>query len=179
MRTRFAAAPWSKSLKLMSAFSTAVLVVVGIAAYRAIPMVSGVAHMVGLGIALTLVLSLIGGALFIVTGYAIDERGLHIERPLFATRIALDGLERIWSDPRACQGSLRVFGNGGLFSFTGLFRNPTLGNYRLFGTDLSRAVVLALPRRKVVITPADPDAFIALVRQRFPDIGIEPVERNG
>ena len=174
MRNRFPAARWSKSLKLMSTFGTAVLVVVGVAAYRGIPMVSGIAHTLGLGIALALVLSMLGSFLFAVTGYAIDEAGLHVERPLFATRIPLGGLQRVWSDPDACKGSLRLFGNGGLFSFTGLFRNKTLGTYRLFGTDLGRAVVLQLPARVVVITPADPDAFIAHLQQLFPGVSVEP-----
>jgi len=176
MRRRFPAAPWSKNLKLMSAFGTAVLAVVGVSAYHAIPMVSGFAHTLGLGVALALTLSLLGSALFAVTGYAVDEAGLHIERPLFATRVSLDGLQRLWSGPEACQGSLRLFGNGGLYSFTGLFRNRTLGTYRLFGTDLRRAVVLQWPARVVVITPADPAAFIAHLQQLFPGVGVEPAD---
>jgi hypothetical protein len=173
MRSRFAAAPWSKSLRLTSALGTAVLVVVGISAYRGIPMVSGMAHTLGLGIALALVATLLGSVFFTVTGYAVDEHGLHIERLLFSTRIPLDGLQRLWLDKDACSGSLRVFGNGGLFSFTGLFRNKQLGTYRLFATDLSRAVVLLLPQRVVVISPAGPDAFIAHMQQVFPGISGE------
>jgi hypothetical protein len=48
----------------------------------------------------------------------------------------------------------------GSFSFTGLYRSRELGLYRLFATDLSRAVVLLLPRRTVVVTPASPEAFV-------------------
>ena len=176
LRRRFPAAPWSRNLKLMSVFGTVVLLVVGVSAYRAIPRVSGIAHTLGRGIALALVLSLLGSFLFAVTGYAIDETGLHVERPLFATRVPLRGLQRVWSDPHACQGSLRLFGNGGLFSFTGLFRNKALGTYRLFGTDLGRAVVLQLPARRVVITPADPDAFIAHLQQLFPGASVESAD---
>ena len=178
MRSRFTAAPWSNNLKLISALGTTVLVVVGIFAYRGIPMVSGVAHTVGLGIVLALVLSLFGSILFAVTGYALEEDALHIERPLFSTRVPLRGLQRLWLDPGACKGSLRVFGNGGLYSFTGFYRNKRLGSYRLFGTDLSQSVVLLLPPRVIVITPADPDAFIAHMQQVFPGVSVEPVERS-
>jgi len=69
----------------MSAFGTAVLVVVGISAYRCIPMVSGIARTVGLGIALALVATLVGSILFVVTGYAVDGDALHIARLLFST----------------------------------------------------------------------------------------------
>lgn len=178
MRSRFVAAPWSNSLKLMSALGTTVLVVVGISAYRGIPLVSGIAHTVGLGIALALVASLLGSILFAVTGYAVEGNALHIERPIFSTRVSLDGLERLWLDPSACQGSLRLFGNGGLYSFTGLYRNKKLGVYRLFGTDLRRCVVLRLPQRVVVITPAAPEAFIEHLQRVFPTVSVGSAEQS-
>jgi hypothetical protein len=52
-----------------------------------------------------------------------------------------------------------------VFSFTGLFRNRTLGMYRAFVTDPRRAVVLRLPRRTVVVSPADPEAFVREVQE--------------
>lgn len=163
----------------MSAFGTALLGVVGFFAYRSIPTVSGIAHNVGLGIVLALVAVLFGSMLFAVTGYAVEGDALHIERPLFSTRVPLHGLQRLWLDPTTCRGSLRLFGNGGLYSFTGLFRNKKLGTYRLFGTDLSRSVVLMLPQRVVVITPADPDAFIEHMQRVFPGVGGEPGALSG
>jgi hypothetical protein len=73
----------------------------------------------------------------------------------------------VW-DPQACKGSLRVIGNGGLFSFTGLFYSKALGRFRLYATDFSRSVVLTLADRVVVVTPAAPHAFVEHLRQRFP-----------
>jgi len=62
------------------------------------------------------------------------------------------------------KGSLRLFGNGGIFSFTGLFWKRGLGLYRAFATDPGRAVILKFRKRTVVITPADPLRFIVRVR---------------
>ncbi len=45
------------------------------------------------------------------------------------------------------RGSLRLFGNGGMFSITGLYRNRALGNYRAFVTDLKKTVVLRFMKR--------------------------------
>jgi hypothetical protein len=53
-----------------------------------------------------------------------------------------------------------LFGNGGLFSFTGLFRNRSLGTYRAFLTDLHRTVVLHFSKRTVVLSPSAPDDFV-------------------
>ena len=59
------------------------------------------------------------------------------------------------------RGSLRLFGNGGIFSITGLFRNRALGNYRAFVTDLKRTVVLRFPERIIVVSPECPEKFVA------------------
>ena len=72
-----------------------------------------------------------------------------------------------------------MFGNGGLYSFTGWFYSKKLRRYRLFGTDLSQAVVLAMPPRTVVVTPAEPDEFIRHVREMCPFVAIDPVTRDG
>ncbi|VGO17923.1 hypothetical protein PDESU_06525 [Pontiella desulfatans] len=63
------------------------------------------------------------------------------------------------------KGSIRLCGNGGLFSFTGLYRNKKLGNYRVFVNDLNRAVVLRFSKRTTVVTPDDPAAFVERVKQ--------------
>ena len=74
----------------------------------------------------------------------------------------------MFADPAVCEGSVRLFGNAGLFSFTGLYRSKALGRYRLFATDLSRSVVMDLLKGVVVITPHSPAALIEHVRHLFP-----------
>jgi hypothetical protein len=59
--------------------------------------------------------------------------------------------------------SIRTFGNGGLFSISGLFRNKTLGSYRAYATDPKRAVVLKYKKRTIVVTPDRPDVFAARI----------------
>jgi hypothetical protein len=164
---RFAVAPWSTSLKVMSAFSLVILFGVPWFVKRVVPPV-GFADRVVSFVAWTSAVVVVGAILFVVTGYEIDHNQLVVHRLLWPTRIDIRGLTRVWHDPAALKGSLRVFGNGGLFSFTGLFYNRALGRYRLFATDPKRAVVMALPARTVVVTPPDPDAFIRVVRGFFP-----------
>ena len=67
--------------------------------------------------------------------------------------------------------SIREFANGGLFSYTGGFHNSVLGSYRAFVTDHARTVVLRFPDRAagdrvVVLSPDDPEAFVARLGQR-------------
>ena len=53
----------------------------------------------------------------------------------------------------------RLPGNGGFFSFTGFYRNKTLGAYRAYVTDRHLTVVLRYAERTVVISPSSPEAF--------------------
>jgi hypothetical protein len=92
--------------------------------------------------------------LFVVTAYELEGAELRIRRLLWATRVPLEGLTQAWHDPEAMTRSIRLWGNGGLYSVTGLFRNRRLGRYRAFVTDPARAVVFQLPKRTVVISPA-------------------------
>jgi hypothetical protein len=174
MRHYFPAAPWSTGLKATSAVGTVLILGVGIGAYRAIPVPTGFTHQFGLVVALILPALLVGSLLFMVTGYAVEGTELYVKRLLSSTRISLEGLGRVWIEPAVCKGTIRVFGNGGLFSFSGWFYSRRLGRYRLFATNLSRSVVLVLPARVVVITPAEPEAFIEHVRQSLPHVQVGP-----
>jgi len=178
MPVHFSAAPWPKSLKLISTLGTILILALGISAYLAIPIPSGFTHLFGLGIALVLPSILGLSLLFMVTGYAVEGSDLYVKRLFFSTRIALGGLSRVSFEPGICKGSIRLWGNGGLYSFTGLYRSKGLGNYRLFGTDLSRSVVLFRPRHVVVITPAAPHAFIEHMQHLFPTVHAEPGDRR-
>jgi len=168
MPLHFQAAPWQTALKLMSVLGTLLIVVLGYVAYHAIPTPFGFTHYFGLGVALVPIAILIFSILFVVTGYTVDGNDLYIRRLLWRTRLSIDGLSRFWLEPSACTGSVRIIGNGGLFSYTGLYQSPMLGRYRLFATDFTRSVVLVLPKRVIVITPATPRAFVDHLHHHFP-----------
>ena len=106
-------------------------------------------------------LMLCGAALFVIRSYVIEPNALAIRRLLWTTRWALTGLQSAEVMPEVMRGSLRLCGNGGLFSITGWYRNRTLGNYRAFVTDFKRTVVLRFPARTIVVSPENPERFVA------------------
>jgi hypothetical protein len=101
-----------------------------------------------------------GAALFTIRGYTLSSDAIFVRRLLWETRLPLAQLQSARFEPRAMRWSLRLFGNGGVFSFSGLFRNKTLGLYRAFVTDLHRTVVLHFPKRTIVLSPSDPAEFV-------------------
>jgi hypothetical protein len=169
---RFEAAPWSGALKLVSAVGTVVLLAVSYALYRAIPRGTRVPFAETFGTLLLAVppVILVIAILFVVTGYQLDATGLYVQRLLWTTHHRLEGLDRAWHDPSVMCRSLRLFGNGGLFSITGWFRNAKLGRYRAFVTDPRQSVVLRSRSRVVVLSPADPRAFLGCLQSLFPGV---------
>lgn len=174
---QFATAPWPTSLKVTSLFAAVLITGVAYGAWRGIPP-TGFAHLVGTVVTCVPLVILAGGALFVVTGYEIEGTRLHVRRLLWATKIELQGLSRIWQDPDAIKHSLRVCGNAGLFAFTGLYESRKLGRYRMYATDPKLAVILFLPKRIVIVTPAHPQAFIQSILMIFPGVDAQPPGRD-
>jgi hypothetical protein len=170
--TRFPAAPWPAGLKATSWIATVVLGGATYALIKAVPRGTRVpfAETFGRFMAFVPLLIALIAVLFVVTAYEVEGTELRIRRLLWATRVPLGGLTRAWHDPEALKGSIRLFGNGGLYSVTGLFQSRRLGRYRAFVTDPACAVVLELPKRTVVVSPADPTAFLQLLPALVPGV---------
>jgi hypothetical protein len=143
-------APWSTSLIVISSVVTVICVAVAIQLF-----VSGRPWTAFVPLAIVF-----GGLLFTVRGYSVTSDAILVHRLFWSTRLPLSGLESAEVAPNIMRGGLRLFGNGGLFSFTGFFRNRSLGSYRAFVTDQHRTVVLHFPRRPVVVSPSEPEDFV-------------------
>lgn len=172
---RFRAAPWSKLLWIATIFSCAILLGVGYAAWRVIPRGTRVpyAELVGTIVAWVSPLVAVLATLFVVRSFALEGRDLLVERLIWWTRLPLDDLRRVSVDPTILRGSLRVVGNGGLFSITGLYWNRRIGRYRAFLTDPKKTVVLVTGSRTIALSPDDPLMFVDRIRALFPSAEIE------
>jgi Bacterial PH domain len=156
-------APWSTTLKLMTLLCCVIcggIALAGILYFTGNP---GSAKWSMIGIPL---LILIGSAPFMVRGYTLEDRRLIIHRLGWTTHFDLSSLNSATPDPQAMARSIRLFGNGGLFSFCGLFHNRHLGNYRAFATAPQNSVVLRFPDRTLVVTPDDPQRFADEITKR-------------
>jgi Bacterial PH domain len=161
-------APWSKSLVVASTFATLVCLGASYALLWTMPM--DTSHRLRFWLGLLPLVVILTCALFTVRGYLITNDALSIDRLLWKTRVPLSGLQTVKFDPDATRRSIRTFGNGGFFSFTGYFRNKELGSYRAFMTDRRRAVVLRFPHSVIVISPERPEDFVNAI-SRYVGIG--------
>ena len=102
---------------------------------------------------------------FVVRGYVLTETSIEVRRLGWSTVLPLEGLVAVSGEPEGLRGSVRVFGNGGLFVISGRFWNRKIGRFRAYATDPSRAVLLRYQDGKnVVVTPNDVQHFIVRVR---------------
>jgi hypothetical protein len=161
------AAPWGNTLSIVTPVGVVALLGLPVAIAMT-PSAGGTPTGLVAGTTAVVVATIGVSALFLIRGYRLDDRGLHVERLLWADRIPLVGLRRAWLDPEATAKSMRLFGNSGFFCIAGLFTNRKLGRYRVFATDPRRAVVLQLAERTVVVTPEAPPRFLAAVAARAP-----------
>lgn len=161
LRLEFSA-PWSNSVRLVTLGSVALLLLLVPAG-----LFTGPRHLLVWRLAMiAMPLGALFGALpFAVRGYVLTQRHLEVCRLGWSTVLPLAGLETVTGEPEGLKGSLRLFGNGGLFGITGWFWNRRLGRFRAYATDPSRVVLLRYADgRKVVVTPGDVQHFIVQVR---------------
>jgi hypothetical protein len=158
-------APWGKLLIGVTAFATLVCIGASVAVALSAKDEPDAEGIMRAAAALPMLIVVLA-ALFMVRGYAVTADEIIVQRPLWSRRFLRSQLQSASVDPNALRGSIRLFGNGGLFSFSGVFRSPALGRYRAYVTDPVRTVVLRFADRVVVISPADPDAFVRDVAPR-------------
>jgi hypothetical protein len=155
-------APWSRSLRVATAASVTILLVVALAGQFTGPrqLLLWRVAMVGVPIAV-----LLGSLPFMVRGYLLTETDIEVRRLGWSTLLPLAGLAAVTGEPEGLRGSLRLFGNGGLFGISGWFWNRRMGRFRAYATDPGRAVLLRYrDGRKVLVTPHDVQHFIVRVR---------------
>ncbi len=165
------AAPWGGLLLTLSIGMTILCLAIafGLSTQAPIP------RQIGQPAGLILLAIAMGCALFTIRGYLVSGETLWVRRLLWSTRVSLRGLRSARFDPEATRGSVRFWGNGGFFSFSGWYWNKRLGRYRLYATDPKRSVVLEWSERRAVITPDDPEAFIRQVNRT---LALGPVEAS-
>lgn len=154
-------APWSRSLKTSTAVFT-----LGLCAFSVVGYIVGLRRPSQWQLVLTFAppIGVVVALLFIARGYVLTETCLEVKRLLWRTRLPLDSVRSIDGSPEAMRRAFAIAGNQGLFSYSGLFWSRNAGVFRALATDPSRAVLMRYSRKKILITPHDPQQLIVRVR---------------
>lgn len=108
-------------------------------------------------------------------GYAVEGRSIIVKRLIGRVRIPLEGIREIRAATADdLRGALRLWGNGGVFGYYGLFRTAKLGRCTWYITNRAKAVVLVTGTKTAVLSPDDVDGFLAAVRAEAPQMPSTP-----
>lgn len=155
-QSQFFSASYDSTTKVISLVVCAMLVVVVIATKSVVA--------AGLG---TLLMAV--SYAYSPRSYALYERSIIVNRLIGSVRLPIDGIRELRSatadDLRGC---IRLFGNGGLFGYYGLFRTSKLGKSTWYVTNRSHAVVVITDAKTSVISPDNVDGLITAVRTLAP-----------
>lgn len=116
------------------------------------------------------------GALLLVFSYAFSPRGYTIREGSIIVRrlignvsISLDGVrEARAATADDLRGCIRLWGDGGLFGYYGLFRTAKLGKSTWYVSNRAHRVVVVTSAKTVVLSPDDVELFLAAVRTSTP-----------
>jgi hypothetical protein len=107
---------------------------------------------------------LVGAYAWSPRGYAVSGACIEVNRLIGTARIPLDGLREARAATKDdFRGCLRLFGNGGLFGYYGLFRTSKLGKSTWYVTNRGKAVVVVTGKKTVLFSPDDVEGFIAAI----------------
>lgn len=149
-------APWSDTLRMMSAGGT--VLVLGAATLAARKLAVWLRAVVAVGF-------LVGSWGFAPSGYIVDGQTLTVKRPLgdeVIQRAEITAARML--EEADSEGMSRTGGNGGLFGYYGKFKSDRLGEHNWYVTDTARRVVVETRDGAVVVSPDDPAKFIAAVK---------------
>ncbi len=108
-------------------------------------------------------------------GYTISEQAILVERLFGNARIPLDGIRELRvAAADDFQGCIRLFGNGGLFGYYGLYQTSKLGKCTWYVTNRSKSVVVVTGTKTAVFSPDDVDGFLAAIRASVPVPAAQP-----
>jgi hypothetical protein len=155
-------APWSRSVRVVTGASLALLSLILLAGLFTGPRELPLWHVAMVGVPLAVLLGVLP---FMVRGYVLTESHIEVRRLGWSSVLPLAGLVAVTGEPEGLSGSVRLFGNGGLFGISGWFWNRRIGRFRAYATDPGRVVLLRYrDGSKVVVTPHDVQHFIVRVR---------------
>ncbi|MBT3983893.1 MAG: hypothetical protein HOE90_21230 [Bacteriovoracaceae bacterium] len=158
-------ARWGNALKAISIFCTLVLLSVPIIVYVA---QSAQINATTTAVSLLSISALIGCIPFSVRGYRVETNELVILRTFHRDFIPIGEITSIEKIERLPKFTLRVFGNGGLFSFSGNYWSKGIGHFKAYVTNFDNLVMVTAAQKKMLISPDQPDELIAQVQKEMP-----------
>ena len=96
----------------------------------------------------------------------IEADTIVIDRKVMPVRIGFSAIKEIRTvDNADMRMSIRTFGNGGVFGYTGLYYNRKMGSMRWYCTQRKNYVLIVTTKgKKMIVTPDEPESFMNVLK---------------
>jgi hypothetical protein len=94
---------------------------------------------------------------------SVDNNNIRINRIYKDIVIPVKDIEKIKIVEGETRNSIRTFGSGGFFGALGKFRNDRLGDYKMYVTDASQAVLVKYDGQTIVFGCDNPEKLVEYV----------------
>jgi hypothetical protein len=109
---------------------------------------------------------LIGAWAYSPTKYLVSNESIKILRPIGPVIIQLNEILRIEEKQIETFKTIRLIGNGGLFSFTGSFYNKPDGKFWMYAKN-NNFVMITTKEKKSVLSPDEKEQFIIEIKNKI------------
>ena len=150
-------AEWGQSVKVITISVTLLLVIISIVVWFLAEDFSPFQRAL---VSISPMLVLLFTGLFAVRKYSIRGTTLWVHRFGWVSKFELSKLQSAYADATIKNGSRRLFGNGGLFGFIGIFYHREFGKYHAYVTNFEHAVVIMFADKRIVVSPHNPKIFV-------------------
>ena len=162
-------APLGKPVKLITAVAYCLLTLVTAAIVLSLQ--AGMPRPAGWAVLAVIGTMVLASFTLRVHGYALTDNCLVIRYGLWRRLVANSEMISVTGNASEIfRGSTRLCASGGWWSFLGVFRKPGTGKFKAYVSDISKSVLIVTASDRVVISPADPERFIADLRQEAPQL---------
>jgi hypothetical protein len=165
MRNEFKA-PWSIVLWVITVVSSVLVFASPLIAQKTVDLKEANAKLLVFIIVPSLLVVWGASLLLMIRSYRIAKNTLFIRRFLWETSVDIsDFVSAEVLPPEKVGFRVRVLGNGGMFSFSGLYWSKLLGRHRMWVTDPGMQLLITCRSRKIVVSPASPEEFIRTLQK--------------
>ena len=98
--------------------------------------------------------------------YKISDSELIISKYLMDEKYPLSGIKSYNQPKEPKKGLWRTMGNGGLFSYSGDFKNSELGHFKCYTKNWENLVALETDRGWLLIGPDNHESFLSSLKKR-------------
>lgn len=100
--------------------------------------------------------------LYMPRWYIVSPKGILTGRRISDVLIPIEAIDNARTVTEEEMGfAIRLFGNGGVFGFTGYYFSRKMGRMRLYATRKSHYVlIIGNENKKIIVTPDNPEAMV-------------------